>query len=206
MNPEIKPIQSKSKQTKLLPVAVISAAIIAMVAFNLNFLNINFQYYLQPDPFKPGDKVYLKERYYLPNNSYGFGALRLIRPLNKLEIDKMSYKDLTFNDEKKAKLLASITPDLKPYVSNFNITFVYTKMKENRTALIGTYVGQYLLNAKDGDNKDVTDLFYIIKPNKQVFYEDGFSYTAMPKNYTLADSNIYINSKSVTSNEMAIFK
>lgn len=206
MDPKIKPTQAKRKLTKLLAVTVISVAIIALVIINLNFVIINFQYYLQPAPFKPGEKVYLKETYYLPNSSYGFGAQRLIRPLNKQEIDEMPYKDLSFDDEKKAKLLASITPDLKPYVSNSNITFVYSKMKENRTALIGTYVGQYLLPAKGPDNKGVTDLFYVIKPNKQVFSANRFSNSSMPENYTLADSNIYINSKTASSEELSAFK
>ncbi|RYU91064.1 hypothetical protein EWM62_03765 [Mucilaginibacter terrigena] len=206
MNPKIKPKQAKSKLTKLVAVSIIIVALIALVVFNLNFVIINFQYYLQPETFKPGEKVYLKESYYLPNGSYGIGAQRLIRPLNKQEIDEMPYKDLSFDDEKKAKLYASITPDLKPYVSNYNITFVYSKMKENRTALIGTYVGQYLLPAKGPDNKGVTDLFYVIKPNKQVFSANRFPNSSIPENYTLADSNIYINSKTATSEELAAFK
>ena len=173
--------------------------IIALGYFKLNYLVMGYYYVFKFDHFEAGDKVYIAQTYFNDKSVNALGTMELIRPLTKADLDTMGY---TFKE--KLTITPQINDSLKPYLSHLGPSFDIDKMKQYKSGFIGTFKGYKITYVKDISNKHyVRALYAIIEPNKKVFDKDySFTY-APPKNYTLADSNIYVVPFYISRNELA---
>ncbi|HEK20985.1 MULTISPECIES: hypothetical protein [unclassified Mucilaginibacter] len=196
----------KPKSKKFIWIAgLLVCAILVAGYLNFNYLRIVYAYHFKWNNFKNGDKVYVSPAYFADKDVNSLGALRLVRPLNYKDLDKME-----LSADKKQELRSKIDTNLKPYMCFGVGGFYFDDFMRYKSGNIGTYDGKLIANVQYSYKSQkllLPDVLYIIKPNKRVFTSPASDiYLRVPENYTLADSNIYVTPSQVSPKELINFR
>ncbi|MEZ2338316.1 hypothetical protein AB6735_21885 [Mucilaginibacter sp. RCC_168] len=181
------------------------AITIAIIGYlNFNYITIGYAYLFQCPHFDKGDKVYVSQSYFDNKRVNALGTLRLIRPITSQDIGPLGLTDKEVNDIK-----LSDATSLKPYVLPLTEVFDLDEVKKQKSGYIGTFIKSSLVYIEVLDGKYMLGIAYVIEPNKKVFtqYPNDYEHKyGIPKNYTFANKDIYLDPLLISNAELSNFR
>lgn len=171
-------------------VLIISICFIALILClsitSRNIIYVGYEYIFKMNHFSAGDNIYLKDFRKKKDGPIKqlIGLERLIRPINKQDVDNM-----LISNEEKVKLKATLNPLLKTYLINTNSTITY----HNSDEPVATYIKHcFLLSKAESSNHYVWVNEFAIAPMASNLTIDDQENYHLPAGYTWADTTYYI--------------
>lgn len=187
----------------IIGVCLITIAIIGYLNFSY-YITLGYDYLFKYPHLSKGDKVYVSQSYFDNKRVNALGTSRLIRPITRQDIGPLGLTDKEVNDIK-----LSDTSSLKPYVLPLTENFDLDEMKKQKSGYIGTFIKSSLVRVKTDEGPYMLIIAYVIEPNKKVFDQDQNDYEhkyGIPKNYTFANNDIYLDPLLISNVELSNFK
>jgi len=190
---------AKNNYRSLLLGICLTALTVILICFNWYWLRANY-INLTRNHFKTGQKVFVIPQLFDANSKFSnIGVLRMIRPVNELDIDLMN-----ISDSQKASLKKKLDPSLKPYLIFNHMWFGATELKAAKTSFIGNFITHEILNTMGEKGNLIKYSFCQISPRSDLLYDNSQSFK-MPYNYTWANSKYYLLTESITDEELPSF-
>jgi len=177
----------------------LTAIAILLISSNWYWLRANYSN-LTRNHFKPGQKVYAIPFIFDANPKFSsIGILRMIRPINELDIDLMKIPEA-----QKTTMRNKLNQSLKPCLIFTYKMFTATDLKQVKSSFVGYYISHKIYDLM-GTNVDLTKGSYCeIKPNTALIHDHSESFK-MPNNYTWADSKYYLSTENIADDELPSF-
>ncbi len=149
---------------------------------------------------KPGDSLYV-DSFAVVRPKFVLPLHRLVRPINKTDIEKLKIAGW-----KKNQLVDALdTSQKKIGLIESKYGTSRDKMYQQGTSFVGTYISRDSTYQPLSDKVEVSNDYhwYIVKLNEKIL--DGDYKVDMPKGYTYADSNYYIETEMSRLQEAPAF-
>lgn len=163
-----------------------------------------YYYDILHNPYKPGDKMYLKE--FLVNTAsakdfsrYNMRIYRLARPLNSDEVDQMN-----ISLAEKALIKKDLSSK-KPYMAECGWAISTDTLCKYKSAFVSNYTESKIENAYFGDNEYMPMVFFAVHPIQKALIRE--SYAGAPSGYVF-DNNLpfYIDASDIRRQDSKSFR
>ena len=171
---------TKNNKIKAIIIGFSAMLLLAIVGyFNQNLVYTGYYYLFKTDSFSAGDKMYSPYRKKIQ-------LWRLIRPINKDDIDTMQ-----ISDTEKLRWQLGLDDSLKPYIINVGD---YVSVSD-KSSYIGTYIDHEFARAIAYDTKKMGFVnVFSLKPDKGKLHKNEYVLEdeRVPKDYTWANNLYYV--------------